>query len=193
MFLNNLKYYAVYKPYNMLSQFTDKTGRKTLSSLYDFPKEVYAAGRLDMDSEGLLLLTNDKTVTDYLLNPRNMHEREYYVQVERIPGESDLDKLRSGIVFNDFTSLPAQAKIIEQPPYLPPRKPPVRERKTVPTSWLSICLVEGKNRQVRRMTAAIGFPTLRLIRVRIKNIMLGNLLPGEVRELTEEEITGLRK
>jgi 23S rRNA pseudouridine2457 synthase len=186
-----IKYFAVYKPYGVLSQFTDRNGRKTLSSLYNFQKDVYPVGRLDADSEGLLLLTNDKLITDFLLNPKNLHEREYYVQVEGIPSEVDLDKLRKGISFKEFTSLPAKAKIIS-PPSFPPRVPPVRERKTIPTSWLSICLVEGKNRQVRRMTAAIGFPTLRLIRVRIKNLHIGNLHPGEVRELNDKEINGLK-
>lgn len=186
-----IKYYAAYKPYGVLSQFTDRNGRKTLSSLYNFPKDVYPVGRLDADSEGLLLLTNDKLLTDFLLNPKNLHEREYYVQVEGIPSEDKLDKLRNGITFKEFTSLPAKAKIIDIPSF-PPRNPPVRERKTVPTSWLSICLFEGKNRQVRRMTAAIGFPTLRLIRVRIKNLLIDGLKPGEVRELTEKEIMELK-
>lgn len=189
---NNFKYFAAYKPYGTLSQFTDEENRSTLAGLFDFPKDVYPVGRLDVDSEGLLLLTNDKQLTDYLLNPVNKHEREYFVQVEGDPKEDDLKKLRNGVTIKNFKTLPAKVKLISQPG-LPPRIPPIRERKTIPVSWLSVILVEGKNRQVRRMTASIGFPTLRLIRVRIKNILLKNMLPGEVRELNKEEISGLKK
>lgn len=187
-----LKYFALNKPYGVLSQFTDKEGRKTLKSLYNFPKDVYPVGRLDMDSEGLLLLTNDKFLTNYLLNPQNKHEREYFVQVEGIPTLESLEKLRDGIEIEGKKTLPAKVKIIETPDF-PPRIPPVRERKNIPTSWISLTLVEGRNRQVRKMTAAVGFPTLRLVRVRIKNILLGNLKFGEVRELTKTEIEGLYK
>ncbi len=189
---NNFKYFAAYKPYGTLSQFTDEENRPTLAGLFDFPKDVYPVGRLDADSEGLLLLTNDKQLTDYLLNPVNKHEREYFVQVEGVPKEDELKKLRNGVTIKNFKTLPAKVKLISQPG-LPPRIPPIRERKTIPVSWLSVILVEGKNRQVRRMTASIGFPTLRLIRVRIKNILLKNMLPGEVRELNKEEISGLKK
>ncbi len=187
-----LKYFALNKPYGVLSQFTDKEGRKTLKSLYNFPKDVYPAGRLDMDSEGLLLLTNDKFLTNFLLNPQNKHEREYFVQVEGIPTLESLEKLRDGIEIEGKKTLPAKVKIIETPDF-PPRIPPIRERKNIPTSWISITLIEGRNRQVRKMTAAVGFPTLRLVRVRIKNILLGNLKFGEVRELTKTEIEGLYK
>ena len=176
----------------MLSQFTDKDGRKTLGSLFDFPKDVFPVGRLDADSEGLLLLTNDKLLVDYLLNPRNKHEREYFVQVEGIPNENDLTKLKFGVLIHGIKTLPAKAKIIEAPNF-PGRIPPIRERKNIPTTWLSIILLEGKNRQVRRMTASIGFPTLRLVRVRIKNIFLNNLQSGTVRELTADEIKKLKK
>lgn len=187
-----LKYYIIHKPYGVLSQFTDKEGRKTLKSLYNFPKDVYPVGRLDMDSEGLLILTNDKLLTDYLLNPLNKHEREYYVQVEGIPTEESLQKLREGVIIQGRKTLPAKVKVINTPDF-PERVPPIRFRKTIPTSWLSITIVEGKNRQVRKMTASVGLPTLRLIRVRIKNILLGDLKPGEVRELTKMEINGLYK
>ena len=188
------KYFILNKPYGVLTQFTDKENRKTLSSLYKpacrsgrFPKDVYPVGRLDMDSEGLLLLTNDKLLTDYLLNPKNKHEREYFVQVEGIPTEQGLSKLRDGIILKDGKTLPAKVKIVNDPNF-PPRIPPIRERKNIPTSWLSITLIEGRNRQVRRMTAAIGYSTLRLIRVRIENLYLGKLKVGEVKEISQREL-----
>lgn len=192
MIKSTLKYFAIYKPYGVLSQFTDKEGRKTLKTLYNFPKDVYPVGRLDMDSEGLLLLTNDKKLVDFLLNPKNKHEREYYVQVEGIPTEEALEKLREGVIIEKKKTLPAKVKIIDDPKF-PPRIPPIRERRTIPTFWISIVIAEGRNRQVRKMTAAVGYPTLRLVRVRIKNIFLGQLKSGEVRELNKNEIEGLLK
>ena len=186
------KHFILHKPYGVLTQFTDKENRKTLSSLHEFPKDVYPVGRLDLDSEGLLLLSNNKKLTDYLLNPKNRHEREYFVQVEGIPAEKDLQKLRDGILLKDGKTLPAKVKIIDDPSF-PPRIPPIRKRKNIPTCWLSITLIEGKNRQVRRMTAAIGYPTLRLVRVRIKNILLGNLAVGCVKKINENEIIYLLK
>ncbi|MCX6169299.1 MAG: pseudouridine synthase [Ignavibacteriales bacterium] len=188
----NKKYFILNKPYGVLSQFTDKENRLTLSSFHNFPTDVYPVGRLDMDSEGLLIITNDKQLTDFLLNPENKHEREYFVQVEGIPSENDLQKLRVGIVLKDGLTLPVKAKIIDKPDF-PARVPPVRKRKKIPTSWFSLSLIEGRNRQVRRMTAAIGFPTLRLVRVRIKNLLLGDLGAGTVRELTSSEIEKLKK
>jgi 23S rRNA pseudouridine2457 synthase len=188
----SFRYFIINKPYGFLSQYTDKEGRKTLASMYQFPKDVYPVGRLDYDSEGLLLLTNDKSLTDYLLNPDNKHEREYYVQVEGIPAEDDLNKLQEGVIIQGKKTLPAKVKIISAPS-IQARIPPIRERKNIPTAWISLTLVEGRNRQVRKMTAKIGFPTLRLIRVRIKNILLGNLNPGEVRELRSEEIVKLKE
>ena len=185
-----LKYYILNKPYGVLTQFTDDENRPTLASLYDFPKGVYPVGRLDMDSEGLLLLTNDKPLTDYLLNPKQKHEREYYAQVEGIPTKEALQKLCSGVVIEGKKTLPAKAKLIDDPNF-PPRVPPIRERKTIPTSWISLTLIEGRNRQVRKMTAAVGFPTLRLIRVRIENLHLGGLKVGEVREVEVSEIKSL--
>jgi 23S rRNA pseudouridine2457 synthase len=186
------KYFLVYKPYGVLTQFTDSNKRPTLGSLYKFPKDVYPVGRLDMDSEGLLLLTNDKSLTDYLLNPKNKHEREYYVQVEGVPKEDDLKKLRKGIELKDGQTLPAKVRMIDEPNFSP-RTPPIRERKNIPTSWLSITLVEGRNRQVRRMTAAIGFPTLRLVRVRIENLELVYMKIGDVITLTGNELGKLKK
>lgn len=186
------RYYIINKPYGVLTQFTDKDNRPTIGTFYKFPKDVYAAGRLDMDSEGLLLLTNDSDLTDYLLNPKNKHEREYYVQVEGVPSEEALQKLRAGVEIKGERTLPAKAELIPDPGF-PERVPPIRERKTIPTSWISLTLIEGKNRQVRKMTASVGLPTLRLVRVRIKNILLGSLKSGEVRELTPAEINKLYK
>lgn len=163
-----------------------------MSDVFNFPKDVYPVGRLDLDSEGLLLLTNDKSLTDHLLNPKRKHEKEYYVQVEGIPTEDALRKLKSGVVIEGRKTLPAKVKLIADPNF-PARIPPIRERKTIPTSWIIISIVEGRNRQVRKMTAAAGFPTLRLVRVRIKNILLGNLESGMVRELMQNEVEGLKK
>jgi 23S rRNA pseudouridine2457 synthase len=190
--LNTLKYYIINKPYGVLPQFTDKDGRKTLGDFYNFPRDVYPVGRLDKDSEGLLILTNDKKLTDSLLNPLNKHEREYYVQVEGTPTDEALQQLRDGVVIENKITLPAKAKIIS-PPEIWKRIPPIRVRKLIPDTWISLILTEGRNRQVRKMTAIIGNPTLRLVRIRIKSILLKGLKPGEVRELTADEIAGLKK
>lgn len=186
------KYYLVNKPYGVLTQFTDSDGRPTLASLFNFPKDVYPVGRLDMDSEGLLIITNDKELTDYLLNPKRRHEREYYVQVEGVPDKEALKKLCSGVEIKGERTQPAKAELIQDPKF-PERIPPIRERKNIPVSWISLVLTEGKNRQVRRMTAAVGYPTLRLVRVRIKSIVPGDMKPGDVRELTDFEIAALKK
>ncbi|MBM3712451.1 MAG: pseudouridine synthase [Actinobacteria bacterium] len=186
------KYFIINKPYGVLSQFSDSDGRKTLKNFFHFPKDVYPVGRLDMDSEGLLILTNDKSLTDYLLNPKNEHEREYYVQVEGIPTSEAIDKLRNGVVIEGRKTLTAKVKIISEL-RLQERIPPIRKRKYIPTSWLSITIIEGRNRQIRKMTAAVGFPTLRLIRVRIKNLTIGKLKIGEVRELSSQEVELLKK
>lgn len=188
----SFKYFILHKPYGVLTQFTDDDNRPTLSSLFEFPKDVYPVGRLDMDSEGLLLLTNDKSLTDYLLNPKHKHEREYFAQVEGIPTEEALQKLCGGVVIEGKLTLPAKAKLIEDPNF-PPRFPPIRERKTIPTSWISLTLIEGRNRQVRKMTAAVGLPTLRLVRMRIENLFLDDLKVGEVKEINEKDIVGLKK
>lgn len=180
-------YFIAYKPFNVLTQFSDTQQRETLQVLkHDFPKDVYPVGRLDRDSEGLLFLTNNVRVNHQLLNPRFKHEREYWVQVEGEPTPESLLQLQQGLQLKDHLTLPCQAEIMASPD-LPPRDPPVRFRQAIPTTWLKMVLHEGKNRQVRRMTAAVGFPTLRLVRVRIENLWLGSLLPGEVRSLTAEE------
>ncbi len=186
-----LLYYIFNKPYGVLSQFTDKLNRKTLAGFYDFPKDVYPVGRLDFDSEGLLLLSNDKELVDFLLNPLNRHEKEYYAQVEGIPASDNLQKLEEGVIIEGKKTLPSKAKIIIDPQF-PARKPPIFPRKNKSVCWISVVVTEGRYRQVRKMTAAVGFPTLRLVRVRIKNIPLGSLQPGKTRELTQEEIQVLK-
>lgn len=186
----DFKYLILHKPYDVLSQFTDKLGRKTLASVYKFPPDVYAVGRLDLDSEGLLLLTDDKKITNLLLHPIHGHEREYLVQVEGIPAEESLKKLEAGVEISGTMTMPAKVKLVENV-NIPPRVPPVRFRRNIPTSWLSITITEGKYRQVRKMTAKIGHPTLRLLRLRIENIRLGDLECGDVRELSEKEIKEL--
>lgn len=178
---------AFNKPYGVLSQFTsDGSPNRTLAE-FGFPKQVYPIGRLDADSEGLLLLSDEPALNEKLLDPRNAHEREYWVQVERIPANEALRRLEQGIRVQGRKSLPCRARILEPQPEMPPRDPPIRFRKTVPTCWLALNLIEGKNRQVRRMTAAIGHPTLRLVRVRIGRFELGALRAGRWRQLDPEE------
>jgi 23S rRNA pseudouridine2457 synthase len=186
-----MKYFAINKPYGVISQFSGDGRRKSLTDVYKFPENVYPVGRLDMDSEGLLLLTDDRALTDYLLNPENRHEREYYAQVEGIPTEEELKRLESGVIIEEKMTMPAKARLLTDFK-IEPRDTPIRFRKTVPDCWISLTITEGRNRQVRKMTAAIWHPTLRLIRVRIKNILLGNMKPGEVRILSNSEIMELK-
>jgi 23S rRNA pseudouridine2457 synthase len=169
---------AFHKPYGVISRFTtDGSSHATLAG-FGFPPRVYPIGRLDADSEGLLLLSDEPALNRRLLHPRQQHPREYWVQVERIPAADTLRQLAAGVrVLNRLTRL-CQVRLLEPPPDIPPRQPPIRERKSVPTAWLALELTEGKNRQVRRMTAAVGHPTLRLIRVRIGAYDLGQLRPG---------------
>jgi 23S rRNA pseudouridine2457 synthase len=190
--INSLKYYKIYKPYGVLSQFTDESGRTTLKNLYKFPPDVYPVGRLDYDSEGLLLITNDKALNAFLLHPSSKAEKEYLVQVEGKPAAEDIDRLKEGVVLEGKKTSPAKAEIIEEPD-LPPRIPPIRVRKSIPESWIRLTITEGRNRQVRKMTAKIGYPALRLVRVRINNITLKGMQPGEVREMTSEELKLLHK
>jgi 23S rRNA pseudouridine2457 synthase len=178
---------AFNKPYGVLSQFTSDGSPNRPLAEFGFPKNVYAIGRLDADSEGLLLLSDEAFWNDKLLNPRHAHEREYWAQVERIPTRDVLDKMQRGIVIQDHKTLPCQAWLLEPQPEIAPRTPPIRVRKSVPDCWIGLELVEGKNRQVRRMTAAIGHPTLRLMRVRIGNFWLGDLPAGTWRALATAE------
>ncbi len=174
---------AFYKPYGVLSQFTpDESQNQTLAA-FGFPKCVYPIGRLDADSEGLLLLTDEPSLNQRLLHPKHAHEREYWAEIERIPAPDVLRQLERGVVIQQRTTLPCRARLLEPQPQLPPRNPPIRFRKHVPTRWIALELIEGKNRQARRMTAAIGHPTLRLVRVRIGHYELHDLKPGEWKEL----------
>lgn len=190
-------YYLIYKPYLMLSQFSREGEKPTLAELnYAFPTDVYPVGRLDADSEGLLLLTNDKQLNHRLLNPKFRHNRTYYVQVDGALTEEACRQLSEGVTISvegkAYHTLPANATLLDEP-NLPERNPPIRYRANIPTSWLSIALHEGKNRQVRKMTAAVGFPTLRLVRWAIESLTAEGMRPGQVRELSRSEVLkGLR-
>ncbi len=169
------------KPFQVMSQFTDDTGRATLADFVGIPS-VYAAGRLDYDSEGLMILTDAGWLQSLIAEPKHKLSKTYLVQVERIPDQRAIKQLRNGISLNDGMTKPAQAELIE-PPDVWLRVPPIRERKNIPTAWLSMTITEGRNRQVRRMTAAVGHPTLRLIREKIGSWELGKLQPGEWQEI----------
>ncbi|HEY5298578.1 MAG TPA: pseudouridine synthase [Verrucomicrobiae bacterium] len=182
---------AFNKPFGVLSQFTDDGSKNRILAEFGFPKNVYAIGRLDADSEGLLLLSEEAKWNEKLLHPRNAHEREYWAQVERIPSPKSLRKLEKGILIQGRKTLPCRAWILEPPPEIPPRVPPIRFRKSVPDCWIGLELIEGKNRQVRKMTAAISHPTLRLLRVRIRNFWLGDLPQGKWRILSATDETQL--
>ena len=170
------------KPYDVLSQFTDPAGRKTLKDYIDIP-EVQVAGRLDRDSEGLLMLTDSGALQHKITQPEHKVSKTYWVQVEGVPQDADLQLLREGIELKDGLTLPAKATVIPEPANLWPRNPPIRVRETVPDTWLALTISEGRNRQVRRMCAAIGFPVLRLLRYRIGSWTLDGIEPGEYAEL----------
>lgn len=181
------QYIAFHKPYGVTSQFTGENPAETLSA-FGLPKDVYAVGRLDKDSEGLLVLSDDGTFIDTLLSPKYDKEKTYWVQVENIPTEEALNKLRSGVQIQDYKTKPAIVTILTPQPEVTPRTPPIRERKSIPTCWIEITISEGKNRQVRRMTAAVGFPTLRLIRMKVGKLVLGDLKAGEWRFVERRDI-----
>jgi 23S rRNA pseudouridine2457 synthase len=188
----HLQYILFYKPFGVLSQFTREGGHTSLRDFGPFLKGVYPAGRLDADSEGLLLLTNDNLTKHRLTDPAFRHERTYLVQVERIPSETTLQKLREGIPIEGRKTLPAKViRLLFEPP-LPPRPVPIRYRKNVATCWLEFRLIEGRNRQIRKMTAAIGHPTLRLVRTQIGSLSIEGLKPGESRSLLPREVHRLR-
>lgn len=181
---------AFNKPFNVLTQFTDSSGRATLKDFIPIPA-IYPVGRLDRDSEGLLLLTNDGALAHRLTDPRFEHPKTYLVQVERIPDEVALDRLRKGIELRDGWSRPAEVERLDEDAPLPARAVPIRYRKNVPTAWLRVVLREGRNRQLRRMTAAVGHPTLRLVRIAVGPITLGDLTPGSWRDSSPQELAGL--
>ncbi|MFG6095528.1 pseudouridine synthase [Leptothoe sp. ISB3NOV94-8A] len=187
------RYLIFYKPYDVLSQFTNTDSRHTTLKSFISVPDVYPVGRLDRDSEGLLLLTDDGKLQHRLCHPRFHHPRTYLAQVERIPDPDSLQQLRQGVTIRDYKTRPAAVTLLTTQPALPPRTPPIRFRQHIPTAWLQLTLYEGKNRQVRRMTAAIGFPTLRLIRVSIGELHLGQLHPGQWRHLTPHEQRQLGK
>jgi 23S rRNA pseudouridine2457 synthase len=178
---------AFHKPFGVLSQFTGDGSPNRALAEFGFPKNVYPIGRLDADSEGLLLLCDEPAWNERLLHPRHAHEREYWVQVEKIPTTESLKQLAGGILVQGRKTLPCRAWVLEPQPEIPPRVPPIRFRKSVPDCWIGLELIEGKNRQVRRMTAAIGHPTLRLLRVRIGGLKLEDLAVGKWKILSETE------
>jgi 23S rRNA pseudouridine2457 synthase len=182
------RYILFYKPFDVLSQFSPENGKQTLADFMSLPKDIYPVGRLDYDSEGLLLLTNDNDIKHRFTDPKFDHAKTYLVQVERIPSEESLLQLRNGVVIEGKKTKLASALLLHSEPALPPRSIPIRFRKTIPTAWIELTITEGRNRQVRKMTAAVGHPTLRLVRVKIGNISIENLKPGEWLEVTKEAL-----
>lgn len=185
-------YFIIYKPYLIQSQFSPVDGKQTLADFFDVPKNVYPVGRLDHDSEGLLILTNDKQLNHRLLHPLFQHEREYWVQVDGAITSEAIQQLQNGVAISidgkKYQTLPCNVSVFENEPSVPVRNPPIRFRKEIPSPWIRMVLKEGKNRQVRRMTAQVGFPTLRLIRYRIENITMESLQPGDLVSMTRQQI-----
>lgn len=192
--MNKYRYMLFYKPYGVLSQFTDNTGeqRCTLKQYISVPT-IYPVGRLDWDSEGLMLLTNHGQLQHRLSHPKFQHPRTYWVQVERIPDPDALKQLQEGVLLDEHRTRRTKVQLLGAEPQLPQRDPPIRFRKNVPTAWLEMTLTEGRNRQVRRMTAKVGYPTLRLVRVAIAGLSLEKLQPGQWRDLAPEELNPLLK
>ncbi len=185
-------YCIIHKPYQVLCQFSSQEGQPTLKDFFDVPPDVYPVGRLDADSEGLLILTNDKQLNQLLLHPDQAHRRTYWVQVEGSISADALQQLAEGVMISTdgkkYRTQPARVTLFDTAPEVAERHPPVRFRKNIPTSWISLEITEGKNRQVRRMTAAVGFPTLRLIRYRIEDCRLDGLAPGEMRLMNRDTL-----
>lgn len=186
------KYYIIYKPYMVLSQFSPVAGKKTLADFFSVPKDVYPIGRLDVDSEGLLLLTNDKSLNEQLLHPRHAHEREYWAQVEGLPTPEALAKLQKGVSISIegkvYDTKPCKVATLPTNPPVTDRNPPIRFRANIPTTWLGLTLTEGKNRQVRKMTASVNLPTLRLIRWRIERLDAVGMISGDLIEMGQKEL-----
>ena len=178
---------AFHKPFGVLSQFTPDGSKHRPLAEFGFPRDAYPLGRLDAESEGLLLLSDEPYLNKQLLLPENAHARTYWAQVERIPTREALDQLQSGLLIGDHQTLPCRAWMLDPQPFILPRNPPIRVRINVPDCWIALSLVEGKNHQVRKMTAAVGHPTLRLLRVRIGELDLAGLMPGQWRELSPGE------
>lgn len=195
--VSSFSYFVMYKPYKVLCQFSPEDGKRTLKDFFDFPKNVYPVGRLDEDSEGLLILTNDTSLNSKLLDPKNLHTRTYLVQLEGIITDEALKKLEDGLIIKirgeRHKTKPAKINFLIKEPFVPERIPPIRFRKNRPTSWIELSLTEGKNHQVRKMTAAVGFPTLRLIRWKIENLTLEKMLSGDVLEINKAELYHLLK
>lgn len=192
MSFGKLSYYIVYKPYQVLCQFSKEDNKKTLKDFFDVERDVYPIGRLDYDSEGLLILTNDKQLNYKLLHPKFEHKKTYWLQVEGTATNNDLQKLQQGVIINidgkPYKTKPCIAKFFATEPNVVERFPPIRFRKNIATSWISLTLTEGKNRQARKMTAAINYPTLRLIRHSIENIFLDKMQSGDMIQLSKETI-----
>jgi 23S rRNA pseudouridine2457 synthase len=185
-------HYLIYKPYQVLSQFSPVEQKQTLADFFDVPPNVYPVGRLDYDSEGLLLLTNDTSLNHRLLDPKFAHAREYLVQVDGAITEEAIMQLRAGVTINidgkQYLTRPCAATIEPAAPQLPPRNPPIRFRKEIPAPWIRLVLTEGKNRQVRKMTAAVGFPTLRLVRFRLEGLSVEGMMPGDMIKLSDRTL-----
>ena len=183
-----MKYILFNKPYAVLSQFASEDGKQSLQD-FEFPKDVYPVGRLDYDSEGLLLLTDDNAIKHKLTDPKFKLPKTYLVQIERVPSEESLQQLRDGVVIEGRKTRPAEVRLLDEEPILPPRCAPIRFRKTVPTAWIELTIREVRNRQVRKMTAAVGHPTLRLLRIKIGNISLDDLQPGQWKAIYKKELS----
>jgi 23S rRNA pseudouridine2457 synthase len=182
------QYILFYKPYAVLCQFSPEKEKQTLKDFLSLSKDVYPVGRLDYESEGLLLLTNDADIKNQLTHPKFGHPKTYLAQVERLPAGQSLEQLRRGVVIEGAQTKPAEVELLNEEPALPARPVPIRFRKNIPTAWLKITIREGRNRQVRKMTAAVGHPTLRLMRIGIANLEMGDLKPGEQRKVERKEI-----
>ncbi|RFM35509.1 pseudouridine synthase [Chitinophaga silvisoli] len=188
-------YYIIYKPFQVLTRFGKEEGKASLGDFFKVPSDVYPVGRLDYDSEGLLVLTNDKALNHRLLDPKFAHEREYWVQVDGAVTDTAIRQLSQGVDINIdgkmYKTRPCKATLFEEDPVVPERNPPIRFRKSIPAPWIKLSLKEGKNRQVRKMTAAVGFPTLRLIRYRIGKATIAGLQPGDMKEYSKQELYDL--